>query len=68
MEIDYYLKKNHNRPNRRFDIMEVLKMISNGTYRNEAEKVRNATTEKEKDGQKKIVWIGNSHNRNCEFQ
>lgn len=49
MEIDYYLKKNHNRPNRRFDIMEVLEMISNGTYRNEAEKVRNATTEKEKD-------------------
>lgn len=49
MEIDYYLKKNHNRPNRRFDIMEVLEMISNGTYRDEAAKVRNATTEKEKD-------------------
>ncbi len=52
MKIDYYKKKTYKRPYRQFDITEILRQIQDGTYRNEVEKVRKATTQEEKDAAK----------------
>lgn len=49
MKIDYYKKKTYKRPYRQFDITEILRQIQDGTYRNEIEKVRKATTQEEKN-------------------
>lgn len=48
-KIDYYQNKLNNKPNKQFEIMDVLYQIQDGAYRSEAERVRNAQTLEEKD-------------------